>query len=94
MHPSVLLELNKFVLGSPNTLLQRLPLGPIPYYVYAAKHRQGQGLTLGPEANWHIWLMLILGIPQQHTALGPGFPQAPRVPGHHTVILCVSVQSA
>lgn len=53
MHPSVLLELNKFVIGSLNTILQRLPLGSIPYYVNAAKHRQGQGLTPEPEANWH-----------------------------------------
>lgn len=53
MHPSALLELNKFAIGSANILLQRSPLGPIPYSVYAAKHGQGQGLTLGPEANWH-----------------------------------------
>lgn len=91
MHPSVFLELNKFVTGSPNTLLQRLPLGPIPYYVYAAKHRQGQGLTLGPEANWHrmarahLWAPSATHCPWSWVSSSSMSPMTP-----HSYLVCLS----
>lgn len=90
MHPSVLLELNKFVIGSLNTILQRLPLVQSPTMSMLLNTDRARDWPLNLRPTGTDWLVLILGLNQQHTALSPGFPQAlpsPRTPHSYFIYL-------